>query len=149
MGGSVAHALARLPLVKGIDITPDHIRRAEKIFGPVRSHVQGSATSVQDVPVITELPSRRPDPVPQALAIDLCKIIGSWFVLGVFLPCHYLALVHVTDHSAPVILSGVKTMVESAEKRNFDVMKTASKRDSVIAWQRKGVVASQRNSVTA
>ena len=71
MGGSVAHGIARLPELRGVNITADNVRKAVDIYGPVRSHVQGSATSVQDVAVTTELPSARPSPVPQALAVDL------------------------------------------------------------------------------
>jgi hypothetical protein len=123
MGGNVAHAIKRLPLVKGIDITADHIRKAVAIFGPVKSHVQGTATSVQDVPIITELPSRRASPVPQSIAADLSKILGSWFVVGVFLPSHYTTVVHVPDHSAAAILTAMKTLVDSASRRNFDVLR--------------------------
>ena len=122
MGGSVAHGIARLPELRGVNITGDHVRRAVDIYGPVRSHVQGSATSVQDVAVTTELPSVRPSPVPQALAIDLCKILGAWFVVGVFLPSNYLTVTHVHDHTSNAIIAAVKTMVQGAQNRNFDVM---------------------------
>ena len=122
MGGSVAHGIARLPELRGVNITADHVRKAVDIYGPVRSHVQGSATSVQDVAVTTELPSVRPSAVPQSLAIDLCKILGAWFVVGVFLPSHYLTATHVHDHTGPAIIAAVKTMVQGAQKRNFDVM---------------------------
>ena len=88
MGGSIAHGITRLPMLRGITITPDHVRKAIEIYGPVRSHVQGSSTSVQDTPIVHELPSQRPAPVPQSLAIDLCLIMGNWFVVGLFLPCH-------------------------------------------------------------
>ena len=122
MGGSVAYGIARLPELRGVNITADHVRKAAEIYGPVRSHVQGSATSVQDVAVTTELPSTRPSAVPQSLAVDLCKILGAWFVVGVFLPSHFLTVTHVHDHTGPAILGAVKTMVQGAQKRNFDVM---------------------------
>jgi len=123
MGGSAAHGIARLPMLRGIDITADHVRKAQAIYGPVRSHAQSVATSVQDVPVTNELPSERAKPVPQALAVDLVLIMGVWTVLGIFLPCRYMAVAAIKDRSAPAIYSAMKTMIYSALKRNFDVVK--------------------------
>ena len=102
MGGRIAHAITRLPMLRGIEITPDHVRKAIEIYGPVRSHVQGSSTSVQDTPIVHELLSQRPAPVPQSIAIDLCLIMGNWFVVGLFLPCHYLVTAHVNNDTGPV-----------------------------------------------
>lgn len=126
MGGSIAHAISRLPLYRGVDITPAAIRNAALTFGQQRNHAKGASTSVQDVAVTTELPLERPKPVPQSLAIDLCKILGQWFVLGVFLPCHYLVAVEVPDHTSDTILAAVKTMYKAALRRNFDVMQIQS-----------------------
>jgi hypothetical protein len=108
-------------MLRGIDITSDHVRKAQAIYGPVRSHAQAAATSVQDVPVTTELPSERAKPVPQALAVDLVLIMGVWTVLGIFLPCRYLAVAAIKDRTAPCIFSALKTMIFSAMKKNFDV----------------------------
>jgi hypothetical protein len=126
LGGSLAHGIIRLPLYRGVDISANAVRNAGKIFGPVISHAQGSSMSVQDVAVTTTLPSERPKPVPQSLAVDLAKILNKWFVLGVFLPCHYLVDVEVDDHTAEAILAAVKTMVRAAARRNFDVLQLQS-----------------------
>jgi hypothetical protein len=126
LGGSIAHGIARLPLYRGVDISANAVRNAGKIFGPVVSHAQGSSTSVQDVAVTTVLPAERPKPVPQSLAVDLAKILNKWFVLGVFLPCHYLVDVEVDDHTAEAILTAIKTMVRAAARRNFDVLQLQS-----------------------
>jgi hypothetical protein len=123
MGGSSAHGLVRLPMLRGIDITADHVRKAQAIYGPVRSHAQSAATAVQDVPVTNELPSERMKPVPQALAVDLVFIMGVWVVLGIFLPCRYMAVAAIKDRSAPVIYSAMRNMILSAMKKNFDVVK--------------------------
>ena len=122
MGGSLAHGIERLPQLRGINITADYVRRAAAIYGPVRSHAQAAATSVQDTAVVTELPSERPKPVPQSLAIDLCCILGVWCILGVFLPSRYMVVSSVKNHSAPVIFAGVRGMIIAALKRNFDVL---------------------------
>ena len=122
MGGSLAHGLVRLPMLRGVNITADSVRKAAAIFGPVRSHVQGSATSVQDVAIVNELPAERAKPTPQSLAVDLCSVMGMWFVVGIFLPCHFLTVSHVTSHASPVIFSAIRTMVFAALKRNFDVL---------------------------
>jgi hypothetical protein len=126
LGGGIDHGASRLPLYRGVNITSAAVRNAGEIYGPVISHAQGSSTSVQDVAVATTLPATRPSPVPQALAIDLTKILGKWFVLGVFLPCHYLVDVEVEDHTAASILVAVKAMVRAAARRNYDVMQLQS-----------------------
>jgi hypothetical protein len=116
-GNMAMHPCIPLPILMGIVITADDVRRAGQIYGPVRAHVQGSATSVQDVAITTELPQERSKPVPQSLAIDLCKILGSWFLVGIFLPCHYLSVSRVPHHTATAILEAVKKIVEAAAKR--------------------------------
>ena len=105
-----------------MDITSDHVRKAIEIYGPVRSHVQGSSTAVQDTPIVTELPAIRAAPVPQSLAVDLCCILGNWFVVGIFMPCHYLVTAQVNNHTGPVIFAAIRGMVQAAHKRNFDVL---------------------------
>ena len=122
MGGSTAHGIARLPHLRGALVTADHVRKAIEIYGPVRSHVQGSATSVQDTTIVHELPSTRQQPVPQSLAVDLCHILGNWFVVGLFLRSHYLVTAHVNNHTGPVIFAAIKSMTQAALKRNFDVL---------------------------
>jgi hypothetical protein len=123
MGGSAAHGIIRLPQLRGITITSDHVRKAQEIYGPVRSHAQSVATSVQDVAITTELPAARPKPTPQALAADLCLIMGVWVVMGIFLPCRYVAVAPVKDRSALEVFAAIKGMIFSAMKRNFDVIK--------------------------
>ena len=105
-----------------MDITSDHVRKAIEIYGPVRGHVQGSSTAVQDTPIVTELPATRAPPVSQSLAIDLCCILGNWFVVGIFMPCHYLVTAQVSNHTGPVIFAAIRGMVQAAHKRNFDVL---------------------------
>ena len=122
MGGSLAHGIQRLPQLRGINITADHVRKAAAIYGPVRSHAQAVATSVQDTAIVTELPAERPKPVPQSLAIDLCCIMGVWCILGIFLPSRYMVVSNAKSHAAPVIFAGVRGMVISALKRIFDVL---------------------------
>ena len=122
MGGSLEHAIRRIPELRGVNITANAVKNANTIYGPVRSYVQGSATSVQDVAVSVDLPKSRPKPIPQTLSIDLCKILNHWFVVGVILPCHYLVAVNVPDHTAPVILGAVKSIVNGAKLRNFDIV---------------------------
>ena len=126
MGGSAAHAIKQLPKIRGVNITADHVRRAEAIYGPVRSHQQATATSVQDTAVTTELPSHRPLPVPLALEVDLCSILGVWFVIGIFLPVRYAVATRVKNHTAPIIFDALKGMIMAADKQNFDVMKIQS-----------------------
>jgi hypothetical protein len=62
----------------------------------------------------TQPPATRPTAIPQALAVDRCKILGQQFVLGVFLPSHHLAAVEASDQTTDTIAAATKTMITTA-----------------------------------
>ena len=130
IGGSAAVAAATLPTYEGSTITARDVHLANQVYGESLAHAKGSTVQRKPEQAVTEV---RTEPHPrQVLEVDVAQLGKLQFLMGIYLPDHYVTAQHIKTTNGPDVAKALAQLIKAGTKNNVTTDRVRSDNDKAM-----------------
>ena len=118
-------ALLKMNFISNCPVTPEHVDRAEKIFGPDVATLKGKSTRQRPKPVRTdwvEIPPEIFDNHPNLIwCMDIMYVNGMPFLTGIDKTIRYRTTISLSDRTADTLYEAIDVAFRQYNKAGFTI----------------------------